>query len=38
MGDDDAGEGGGGAECVAAAVDEEYVGVEFAVGADAVGN
>lgn len=38
VGDDDADEGGGGVECVAAVVDEEYVGVGFAAGADAAGN
>lgn len=38
MGDDAAGEGDGGAECVAAAVDEECVGAGFAAGAGAVGN
>lgn len=36
-GADDAGDdGGGGAECADAAVDEEYVGVGFAVGAGVV--
>lgn len=38
VGADDAGDGDGEAECVAAAVDEEYVGAGFAAGAGAVGN